>query len=314
MDVITLGESMVLFKPDSTGPLRYVDSYRKTVGGAETNVAIALTRLGHQTGWISKLGQDEFGRYVQNVIRGEGVDTSRVVFEDQAPTAVFFKERMTNQDPNIYYYRHHSAASLLSPDDLDENYLQSAKYLHLSGITPALSESCKETVDEAIKLAKKHKKTIIFDPNIRLKLWSEEKAREVLMEIAGQVDIVLPGIEEGKLLTGSSDPEEIAEVFLHQGAKVVVVKLGSEGAYFATESEKAHVSGFQVDEVVDTAGAGDGFAAGFISGLLRGWGYAKAVKFGNRIGAYALSVEGDMEGYPFWGQVNPDQSQQKISR
>ncbi|WP_342750495.1 PfkB family carbohydrate kinase [Alteribacillus bidgolensis] len=87
-------------------PLRYVDSYRKTVGGAETNVAIALTRLGHQTGWISKLGEDEFGLYVQNVIRGEGVDTSRVVFDDQAPTAVFFKERMTNQDPNIYYYRH----------------------------------------------------------------------------------------------------------------------------------------------------------------------------------------------------------------
>ncbi|SFJ82073.1 pfkB family carbohydrate kinase [Halobacillus dabanensis] len=154
----------------------------------------------------------------------------------------------------------------------------------MSGITPALSESCKETVDEAIKLAKKHKKTIIFDPNIRLKLWSEEKARQVLMEIAGQVDIVLPGIEEGKLLTGSSDPKEIAEVFINQGAKVAVVKLGSEGAYFATESENAYVSGYQVDEVVDTAGAGDGFAAGFISGLLRGWDYEKAVKFGNRIG------------------------------
>ncbi|MEC1262974.1 sugar kinase [Bacillus swezeyi] len=214
----------------------------------------------------------------------------------------------------MYYYRNHSAASLLSPDDLDENYLQSAKYLHLTGITPALSESCKETVDEAIKPARKHEKTIIFDPNIRLKLWSKEKARQVLMEIAGQVDSVLPGIEEGELLTGSSDLEKIAKVFLNQGAKVVVVKLGSEGAYFATESERAYVSGFQVGEVVDTDGSGDGFAAGFISGLLRGWGYAKAVKFGNRIGAYALSVEGDMEGYLFWGQVNPDQSQRIISR
>ncbi len=140
----------------------------------------------------------------------------------------------------------------------------------MTGITPALSESCKETVDEAIKPVRKHEKTIIFDPNIRLKLWSKEKARQVLMEIAGQVDIVLPGIEEGELLTGSSDFEKIAKVFLNQGAKVVVVKLGSEGAYFATESERAYVSGFQVGEVVDTAGTGDGFAAGFISGLLRG--------------------------------------------
>jgi 2-dehydro-3-deoxygluconokinase len=314
MDVITLGESMVLFKPDSVGPLRYVNSYSKAVGGAETNVAIALTRLGHQVGWVSKLGNDEFGLYVRNVIRGEGVDTSRVVFDDQAPTAVFFKERKTNQDPNIYYYRKNSAASLLRPDDLDENYFKSAKYLHLTGITPALSEDCKATVYEAIKLAKKHNQKIVFDPNIRLKLWSREEAKAILTDIARQVDIVLPGIEEGELMTGHSDPEQIAQTLLENGAKIVVVKLGSKGAYYATKNESAYVSGYQVDEVVDTAGAGDGFAAGFLSGLLRGWDYQQAVKFGNRIGAFALSVEGDMEGYPFWNQVDPEQSQQIISR
>jgi 2-dehydro-3-deoxygluconokinase len=314
MDVITLGESMVLFKPDSVGPLRYVNSYSKAVGGAETNVAIALTRLGHQVGWVSKLGNDEFGLYVRNVIRGEGVDTSRVVFDDQAPTAVFFKERKTNQDPNIYYYRKNSAASLLRPDDLDENYFKSAKYLHLTGITPALSEGCKATVYEAIKLAKKHNQKIVFDPNIRLKLWSREEAKAILTDIARQVDIVLPGIEEGELMTGHSDPEQIAQTLLENGAKIVVVKLGSKGAYYATKNESAYVFGYQVDEVVDTAGAGDGFAAGFLSGLLRGWDYQQAVKFGNRIGAFALSVEGDMEGYPFWNQVDPEQSQQIISR
>lgn len=314
MDVITLGESMVLFKPNSSGPLRYVSSYSQAVGGAETNLAIALTRLGHQVGWISKLGNDEFGLYVRNTIRGEGVDTSLVTFDDQAPTAVFFKERKLNQDPNIYYYRKNSAASLLSPEDLNEDYFKKAKYLHLTGITPALSENCKATVYEAIKLAKQHNQTIVFDPNIRLKLWSKEEAKMVLNDIAKQVDIVLPGIEEGELMTGHEEPEQIANTLLENGAKVVVVKLGEKGAYYATQEESAYVEGYQVNEIVDTVGAGDGFAAGFISGLLRNWSYPKAVKFGNRIGAFALTVEGDMEGYPFWHQVDPEQSQKIITR
>ncbi|WP_407270870.1 sugar kinase [Radiobacillus sp. PE A8.2] len=314
MDVITLGESMVLFKPDSLGPLRYVNGFSKTVGGAESNLAVALTRLGHQVGWVSKLGNDEFGLYVRNTIRGEGVETSRVLFDDHAPTAVFFKERKSNQDPNIYYYRKNSAASLLRPEELDESYFKTAKYLHLTGITPALSDSCRATVYQAMKLAKQHNQTTVFDPNIRLKLWSKEEAKSVLNDIAGQVDIVLPGVDEGELMTGHKEPEQIATALLENGARIVVVKLGSKGAYYATKEESAFVAGYQVDEIVDTAGAGDGFAAGFLSGLLRGWDFEQAVQFGNKIGAFALSVAGDMEGYPFWNQVDPEQSQQIISR
>ncbi len=117
MDVVTIGESMVLLVPDSPGRLRYIESFRKRLGGAESNVAIALARLGHRVGWISKLGNDEFGLYIRNIIRGEGVDTSQVLFDDHHQTGVFFKERAIDRDPNIYYYRHQSAASTLSPDD-----------------------------------------------------------------------------------------------------------------------------------------------------------------------------------------------------
>ncbi|SDJ77573.1 sugar kinase [Sediminibacillus albus] len=314
MDVVTLGESMVLFTPDSQGPLRYVSGFHKTIGGAESNIAVALTRLGHQVGWISKLGNDEFGLYVRNFIRGEGVDTSRVVFDDSAPTSVFFKESNPGQDPKIYYYRKQSAASLMKPEELDEAYLQQAKYLHITGITPALSATCKDVVYQAVNLARANSQKVVFDPNLRLKLWSEQEAAQVLLDIAGKSDIVLPGIEEGQLMTGKTAPEEIAADLLEAGAEVVVVKLGAEGAYYATKKESGYATGFQVNHIVDTAGAGDGFAAGFLSGLLRGWNYEQSVQLGNRIGAYALSVAGDVEGYPFWHQVDPDKSGREILR
>lgn len=314
MDVITLGESMVLFTPASVGPLRYVGKFNKTIGGAESNVAIALSRLGHQVGWISRLGNDEFGLYIRNFIRGEGVDTSRVLFDKQYPTAVFFKERQIEQEAKIYYYRKGSAASHLTPEDLDKEYIAQAKFLHITGITPALSSSCKETIYHAIQLAKYNNLKVVFDPNIRLKLWSREEARETLLDIASQCDIVLPGVEEGEIMTGESSPEKISSYLLRKGVQVVVLKLAEQGAYYATLEKDEYVSGFPVKHIVDTVGAGDGFAAGFLSGLIRGWSYREAVKLGNRIGAYALSVVGDVEGYPYWSQIASDQLNKEILR
>ncbi|SDL82432.1 sugar kinase [Sediminibacillus halophilus] len=314
MDVVTLGESMVLFTPDTEGPLRYVSGFHKTIGGAESNLAIALTRLGHQTGWISRLGNDEFGLFVRNFIRGEGVDTSNVTFDEELPTAVFFKEKPAAGDPKIYYYRKLSAASELSPDDLNEEYIKQAAFLHVTGITPALSDTCKQTVLEAIRLAKANGLKVVFDPNLRLKLWSEQEAAKTLMEIAALSDIVLPGIDEGELMTGHEQEKKIAEELLENGSDVVVVKLGSSGAYYATRREADYVEGYKVERIIDTVGAGDGFAAGFLSGQLRGWTLAESVKLGNRIGAYALTVSGDVEGYPFWHQVDTEQANKEILR
>ncbi|HJV44886.1 MAG TPA: sugar kinase [Bacillota bacterium] len=314
MEVVTLGETMVLFVPSSIGPLRYASSFDKTIGGAESNVAIALARLGHQVGWISRLGDDEFGLFVRQFIRGEGVDTSRVLFDKQYPTAVFFKERQVQQDPKIYYYRKGSAASQLTPEDLDEGYIAQAKYLHVTGITPALSDSCRRTVEKAINIAKQNGLTVVFDPNIRLKLWNREEAGRVLLEIAAKCDIVLPGIEEGEILTGEVEPEAIAQRLIANGAKAVVVKLGERGAYYATKNNEEYIAGYPVKQIVDTVGAGDGFAAGFLSGLLRGWSYSEAIRLANRVGAFALTVPGDVEGYPFWDQVDPKRSGEQILR
>lgn len=306
MDVVTFGETMVLFTPSSASPLRFCTTFSKSIGGAESNVAIALSRLGHTCRWISRLGDDEFGLYTYNYIRGEGVDTSYVVFDKDRPTGIYFKEHRPLQESKVYYYRSGSAASHMVPEDIPENSIADARFLHLSGITPALSETCRETVQHAIQVAKKHGVTTVFDPNIRLKLWSQSEAQHTLMKIAAQCDIILPGIDEGRLLTGQDQPEAIAQSFIQQGASLVVVKLGAGGAYFKGAKESGHVPAVPVKEIVDPIGAGDGFAAGLLAGLLRGWSVKEAVELGNRVGAYALTVPGDVEGYPYWQELFPD--------
>lgn len=297
MDVVTIGESMVVFTP-TTPLMKYAHSYSRKFGGAETNVAIGLTRLGHNTGWISRVGNDEFGKALLSFIRGEGVDVSKVKFDDSAPTGIYFKEIRSGGDVRVQYYRKDSAASKLSEADIDKDYIKQAKYLHITGITPALSNSCYETILCSIKIAKENNVKVVFDPNLRKKLWSEKEAKRVLLEIAGLADIVLPGVDEGKFMFGEEDPEKLGRLFLNQGASVVILKVGAKGAYYFTKTEAKLVPGFPVKSVVDPVGAGDGFAAGVISGLLDGIELEKAVERGNAVGAIATQIEGDFESLP----------------
>ncbi|MFN7249330.1 MAG: sugar kinase [Anaerobacillus sp.] len=304
MDVITIGETMVLFEPENSPLMRYANTYARKFGGAETNVAIGLIRLGHSAGWISKVGQDEFGKAMVAFIRGEGVDVSQVRFSQGAPTGLYFKEVRSGDNVQVQYFRSGSAASTLSPSDLNEEYIAKAKYLHLTGITPALSESCYETVLAAINIAKSNGVKVIFDPNLRRKLWSEEQARKVLLQLASLADIVLPGVDEGRFMFGESDPKTLGQLFLDQGAKLVVLKVGAKGAYYFTETESKLVPGFPVKTVIDPVGAGDGFASGFISGLLDDLPLALAVERANGVGALATQVKGDFEGLPERVELN----------
>ncbi|MFJ7638419.1 sugar kinase [Peribacillus sp. NPDC097225] len=298
MDVVTLGETMVVFTPEVSLSMRYAGSFSKRFGGAETNVAIGVTRLGHRAGWISKVGQDDFGKAMVAFVRGEGVDVSQVQFDDKHPTGLYFKEVKNGNNVNVQYYRKDSAASQLCPDDLNEQYIASAKYLHITGITPALSESCKNSVFNAIEIAKKNGVKVIFDPNLRRKLWSEEVARKVLTEIAALSDIILPGVDEGRFMFGEDDPEKLGELFLQLGPSLVIIKVGAKGAYYFTKEQSALVNGFQVNQVIDPVGAGDAFAAGVISGLLNNLPVDEVVKMGNAVGALATMTLGDFEGLP----------------
>ncbi|MNO19123.1 2-dehydro-3-deoxygluconokinase [compost metagenome] len=318
MEVVTFGESMVLFSSDKNLPLEYVHQFNKQMAGAESNVAIGLAKLGHRVGWFSKLGDDPFGRYVLHRIRGYGIDTSRCMCISDAPTGVFFKEQRSRGKTGVYYYRRHSAASLMHPDELDEEYLAGFKILHITGITPALSSNCLALTRKAVAAAKKWGLKIVFDPNVRWKLWeSEEAAKEILLELAGSADYVLPGLDEGELLTGFTQPEDIAAALLRPGVAGVVVKLGSKGAYYKSAQHSGYMAPFPAEEV-DPVGAGDAFAAGFISGLLHGEELEQATLRAGAMGAIAVGVNGDVEGLPneteLLYRINSTEDYQNVKR
>lgn len=293
-----------MFNPQSNRPLRYVNTFEKTVGGAESNVATALAKLNHTVGWFSKLSNDEFGRYLISTIRGEGVDTSRVILDENNSTGIIFKEYYQRSNPNVYYYRKNSAASTISPDDIDEEYIKSAKILHLTGITPALSESAREAVYKAIEIAKANDVLISFDPNVRLKLWTVDEAKKVLIDIANKADIIMPGLDEAELLLGITDKDEVCDYFLNKNAKIVAVKLGADGCYIKTKDQSYLAPGYDVsDMIVDTVGAGDGFAAGFLCGYLDNLSLKEIGEYANGMGAMATLSSGDMTGYPYFDQL-----------
>lgn len=303
-DVVTLGETMVMFSPGGQGPLRYINEFHKRLAGSESNVAIGLCRLGHTAGWISRLGQDEFGQYILKELRGEGVDVSQVKIDEQAPTGIMFKEIRSGYETRVSYYRKGSAASQMNKEDLDQEYIGKAKILHITGITPALSPTCRDTVYRAIEIAKSYGILISFDPNIRLKLWSIDQARKILIEIIPKCDIVLPGLDEAELLLGTSGVEDSIDRLLQLGVKKIAVKVGAEGCWVADANEKCQISGFNPGQIIDPIGAGDAFAAGFLSGILENKSLLECAVMANAMGALAVTTSGDYEGLPTRKELN----------
>jgi 2-dehydro-3-deoxygluconokinase len=306
-DVVALGETMVLLLAQQAGPLREASTFSRHIAGAESNVAVGVCRLGGTAGFISRLGDDEFGRVILNRLRGEGVDVSQVVMDAAAPTGLVIRERREVGPVDVLYYRRGSAASRLSPSDLSEEYIASARYLILSGITPALSASARATVFAAAEMGRAAGVTVVLDPNMRFKLWSADEARTVIRDLCGHADIVLPGLDEAQLLTSEADPRTAAEALLRLGPRMVVVKLGAEGALAVTPETDAASPATLVPRVVDPVGAGDAFAAGFVTGQIRGMDLAESLALGNRCGAAAMLVPADQEGLPRWDEVTgPD--------
>ena len=304
LDLVTLGESMILLLAEQSGPMREATTFRRFIAGAESNVAIGLSRLGHTAGWMSRVGADEFGHAIVFRIRGEAVDTSRVIEDQTAPTGLVIRERREVGPIDQVYYRRGSAASHLSPDDLDPTYLQQARFLHLTGITPALSESCRDTVFTAAEIARQANVTVVLDPNYRSKLWDVATFRTVIRDLASRCDIVLPGREEAELLTGEHDAEAAARDISHLGPRTVVVKVGAEGALALSAGDVIRVKAAPLERVIDPVGAGDAFAAGLYAGLLRGMSLDDALVIANKCGALAMTAPGDMESLPFWHDVN----------
>ncbi len=312
-DVVSLGETMVLMNPVEQGPLKYVHSFRKKIGGAESNFAIGLSRLGHDAAWFSRLGKDPHGRFVESVIAGEGVDTRHVQFTDDAPTGLMFKERRSATNRRVHYYRHGSAASCMEPDHLPTSFIAEADHFHVTGITPALSASCKRTTLHAFELAREHGTRTSFDPNIRSALWDGEATRNTLLEGMQRADVVVISQDEAEPLLDLNDPDEIVREVIQMPTELVAVTLDDHGALISDGEQKIHHPGFDVD-VVDTVGAGDAFCAGLISGVLESASLEDLVTRANLCGALATTVPGDFEGLPYRDDLEEIRSSNTIPK
>src|SRR5699024_1596254 len=219
--------------PSKKKPLRFVNTFERNVGGADLNFAIGCARLGLETSWISCLGDDEFGRYIRNYARGEGINTSKVRLIKECNTSLNFKEIRENGMGQTYYYRNDSPINNLSQNDLNEEHFKKSNLLHISGVFLAISNKnnkLKELVEKAIKLAKNYGLLVSFDPNIRLKLWSKEEAKQEIKKILPYVDILITGEDEGKLLFNTDKLEEVLEECKSYNFPYFAIKRGENGA------------------------------------------------------------------------------------
>jgi 2-dehydro-3-deoxygluconokinase len=295
-EVVTAGETMVLGVPAVPGRLRHAAGLELRIGGAESNVAIALSRLGLSAGWAGYLSADEPGQIVLDRIRGEGVDTSRVRRLEEAPTGLYLREKV-GAEVRVYYYRRGSAASKMAPEAFDPDYLAGAAFLHLTGVTPALSADCRAFGLWAARQARASGARVSFDVNYRSKLWSAAEAKEFTEEVLPLVDLLFVGDEEARALWGRDDERFVRELAAGREPQEVVLKRGERGSLVLLEGEILEQPAFPAVEV-DPIGAGDAFDAGYLAGYLWGLAPEERLRTANAMGALSVATLGDYEGLP----------------
>lgn len=304
VDVVTFGEVLANFVAQDDGHLAQVNLFRRRLGGAEANVAVGLARLGHRVRLLGLVGSDPFGEHARALLAAEQVDTCGLLTDPDANTGFQLKDRVAHGDPTIVYFRRGSAGSRLAWAGHWKSKLVGARHLHATGIPPALSASARDFARAAMRVAREDGQTVSFDPNLRPRLWpSAQEMVAVVNDLARYADWVLPGLDEGRLLTGRDSAEGIAEFYLGRGARQVVVKNGAQGATLFTVDGRWHAPAVPV-RVIDTVGAGDGFAAGLISAHLHACGPQEALRRAATVGALATTSDGDMDGLPTRDQLD----------
>lgn len=304
-EIIAIGEPMLEFNATEEGSLAEVRTFQTGWGGDTSNFCIAASRAGGRVGYITRLGEDDFGRSFLDLWTREGIDTSRVQRDPEASTGIYFISRK-GPEHFFTYYREGSAASLMTPDFLPGDYIRQAKILHVSGISQAISTKACDTVFAAMEIARDAGVKISYDPNLRLKLWPVHRARAVIEKSIAMSDLVFPSLDDATALTGLSDPETIARRYLDLGPEVVVIKLGAEGVLLAQNTAGGPiftpVPAFGVDSV-DMAGAGDTFDGAFIAEYLRGQTPEDCARYANAAAALTTTGYGCVSPVPTREQV-----------
>ncbi len=293
-DVVSVGSTMIRLSVPPGERLETAPAYRVRTAGTESNVMVALARLGRPVGWFSRLTDNALGRRIASEIRSHGVDVSRIAWTHGGRNEVFFVEFGAEPRPTrIIYDRRDSALALITPADLDPEYLLSGRMLHLSGILPALSESCRSVVETLLKEAGERSLPVSFDVNYRAKLWSPETAEKTLGPMLAQSDVVIMTREDATGIFGLDGSPESAAQGIHQAyrPRISVLTLGPEGA-LAFDGERFYRSRGYDLRIVDRLGAGDAFTAGFLHGFLDD-DIQKGLDYGSAMAALKLSVQGD---------------------
>ena len=298
-EIVTIGETMVLlYGEDTTAPLRFGERLKLDFAGADSNFAIAMSRLGYSSAWISRLGEEPLGDLVLNAIAREGVDVSQVIRDPTRNTGLYLKHHDATGVTRIQYYRRGSAASNLQPDDLSPDHFRDARLVHLNGMTFALSESCARTMRRAVELTLDSGAMISLDLNLRLQLWSIESAREAIGPVIQKSSAIFGTEEEFLDYFGVSDIDEALGAAVALGPRIAAAKMGPDGAVALVDGLRFAHGGYNAPAVVDVVGAGDGFDAGFLASYLRGLSPYECLRRANLCGACAVATPGDFQGYP----------------
>ncbi|MBM85720.1 MAG: 2-dehydro-3-deoxygluconokinase [Rhodospirillaceae bacterium] len=292
LDIVCMGEPMLEFTRvmDDEGRSVFMQGF----GGDTSNCAIAAARQGAKVGYVTALGTDRFGDLYMDLWKDEGIDVSAVARDPDAPTGIYFIEPMA-EGRDFTYYRKGSAASRMSPDSLHSEPLSRTRILLISAISQAISESACKAVSRAIEIARNAGALIAYDTNLRLNLWDLEVARRVIHETARIADIVMPSIDEARVLTGLDEVDRIVDFYCGFEPRILALKCGADGAVLAADGQVEAIPPIAV-QVVDTSGAGDTFCGAFLARLATGDDPFDAGR--HAVTAAGLSTTG-------YGAVNP---------
>ena len=310
-DIISIGECMIELFSDQ--PLEEADTFQRSLAGDTLNMLVAAARLGSSTGYITRLGDDPFTSYLLKTWRNEGIDVSEVKQIDGF-NAVHFVAQLPGGDRDFIYYRRGSAPSTIEPSDLDPDYIASAKVLHVSGITQAISASARATVLRAVEIASESGVAVSYDPNYRRQLWSREEARQGMAEVLPYVNYLLPSLpSDSEALLDTSEPLEVVEQLRDRGADLVAVKCGEHGAVVSIADQVFEVPAYTAGPVVDTTGAGDAFNGGLLHGLLRGMDPRDAATLGTIAAGLKVRGRGALTTMPSSDEVYAAYDELKLS-
>jgi fructokinase len=310
-DVICLGELLIDFVPTVT-PTSLLDApaFKKAPGGAPANVAVGLARLGVSSAFMGKVGDDPFGHFLADTLAAAGVDVGTLRFTHEARTGLAFVSLRADGDREFMFYRHPSADMLLTPEEIDTTALDAARALHYGSIS-LISEPSRSATLHAIEVAKQAGCLISCDPNLRVPLWPDAaSARDGMLLALAQAQVVKISDDELKFLTGSDDPSAARAQLWCEDTALMLITGGPEGCLYLTAEGEGHVAGFEVD-AIDTTGAGDGFVAGILQGLVRDPKIVRdetrlrtLCRFANAVAAIATTERGAIPAMPTPDQVH----------